>query len=120
MYAVVRTGSKQYKVKAGDKFRVEKLDQQPGEEVTLSDVLFVSGDSPAMGSPLVDDASVTCVVTKQAKAPKIIVFKKKRRQGYRRLNGHRQPYTELFVKEIQGPNGQKDTSNEAPKVETQA
>lgn len=118
MYAVIRTGGKQYKVKAGDVLRVEKLEKKIGEEIDLTDVLFLSGESSVFGSPLVKDAKVTCVVTQQSKAPKIIVFKRRRRQGYRRLNGHRQPFTELFVKAIVGPNGQKEvTDQKAPVVD---
>lgn len=111
MYAVIRTGGKQYKVKAGDVLKVEKLEMKLGEEFKLEDVLFLSGETSHIGEPFVKSAAVTFVVTKQSKAPKVIVFKKKRRQGYRRLNGHRQPFTELFVKEIVGPNGEKETSS---------
>ncbi len=118
MYAVVRTGGKQYKVKAGDVLRVEKLEKKVGEEFDLAEVLFLSGQSSVFGSPLVKDAKVTVVVTQQSKAPKIIVFKRRRRQGYRRLNGHRQPFTELFVKAIVGPNGEKEvTDQKAPVID---
>jgi large subunit ribosomal protein L21 len=110
MYAVIRTGGKQYKVKAGDVVRVEKLEKQIGDEFDLSDVIFMSGESSHFGSPLVKDAKVTVVVTNQSKFPKVIIFKKKRRQGYRRLTGHRQPFTELFVKSIVGPNGEKEVT----------
>ncbi len=107
MYAVIRTGGKQYKVKAGDVVRVEKLDKQLGDEFDMNEVLLVSGQTSLFGSPLVKDAKVTVVVTQQSKNPKIIIFKRRRRQGYRRLTGHRQPYTELFVKSIVSPNGEK-------------
>jgi len=120
MYAVIRTGGKQYKVKAGDVLRVEKLEKNIGDEIDLTDVLFLSGQASVFGSPLVKDAKVTCVVTQQSKAPKIIVFKRRRRQGYRRLNGHRQPFTELFVKAIVGPNGEKEvTDQKAPVIDKQ-
>jgi len=115
MYAVIRTGGKQYKVKAGDLVRVEKLEKNVGDEFDVSDVVMVSGQNTTFGSPLVKDAKVTVVVTNQTKAPKIIIFKRRRRQGYRRLTGHRQPYTELFVKAIVGPNGEKEvTETKAP------
>jgi large subunit ribosomal protein L21 len=115
MYAVIRTGGKQYKVKAGDVLRVEKLEKNIGDEFDLSDVLFLSGQTSLFGAPLVKDAKVTVVVTQQSKHPKIIVFKRRRRQGYRRLNGHRQPFTEIFVKAIVGPNGEKEvTEQKAP------
>lgn len=100
MYAIIRTGGKQYRVQPGDVIRVEKLDQPLGSEFNLTEVLMIGGDSPSVGAPLVKDASVTLVVTKQTKDRKVIVFKKKRRQGYRRFKTHRQPFTELFVKSI--------------------
>ncbi|GIL17128.1 MAG: hypothetical protein BroJett040_08790 [Oligoflexia bacterium] len=100
MYAIIRTGGKQYKVQPGDVIRVEKLDQQLGSEFDLSDVLMVGGETPVVGQPTVQGAKVTLVVTKQAKDRKVIIFKKKRRQGYRRFKTHRQMFTELFVKAI--------------------
>lgn len=120
MYAVIRTGGKQYKVKAGDVLRVEKLEKNLGDEFDLADVLFVSGQSSHFGSPLVKDAKVTAVVTNQSKAPKIIIFKRKRRQGYRRLTGHRQPYTELFIKAIVAPNGETVVTDKAAPVKDPA
>lgn len=117
MYAVIRTGGKQYKVKAGDVLRVEKLEKNLGDEFDVSDVLFVSGENNShFGSPLVKDAKVTAVVTNQSKQPKIIIFKRKRRQGYRRLTGHRQPYTELFIKAIVAPNGETVVTDKAAPV----
>lgn len=106
MYAVIRTGGKQYTVRAGDTLRVEKLQHELGSEFTVDEVLLVGGDKIHVGEPTVKDAKVIVVVTQQAKAPKVIVFKKKRRQGYRRLKGHRQFFTELFVKTIQSPTGE--------------
>ncbi len=106
MYAVIRTGGKQYKVQAGDVVQVEKLDQDLGAEFVINDVLMIGGDSTHVGVPLVKDAKVTVVVTKQAKARKVLIFKKKRRQGYRRLKTHRQEFTELFVVSITAPGGQ--------------
>lgn len=106
MYAIIRTGGKQYRVQPGDVLRVEKLQEDLGAEVILTDVLFVGGDKTYIGAPTVQNAKVIAVVTNQAKAPKVIVFKKKRRQGYRRLRGHRQLYTEIFIKSITSPEGQ--------------
>lgn len=100
MYAIVRTGGKQYRVQPGDVIRVEKLDQALGSEFELTDVLMIGGEAPAVGQPVVKDAKVTVVVTKQTKDRKVIIFKKRRRQGYRRFKTHRQPFTELFVKAI--------------------
>ena len=94
MYAIIRTGGKQYRVKAGDVIRVEKFDGDLGSELDLTDVMFVGGDKNFIGTPVVKDAKVTVVVTNQARGPKLIVFKKKRRQGYRRTNGHRTHRTE--------------------------
>lgn len=113
MYAIIRTGGKQYKVKPGDVLRVEKLSQNLGDEFDITEVLMVAGEKNFVGAPLVDNAKVTLVVTNQSKAPKIIVFKKKRRQGYRRTQGHRQPYTEVFVKSITSPEGTAKSDAEA-------
>lgn len=105
MYAVIRTGGKQYKVQAGDVVQVEKLDQKLGSEFEINEVLMVGGETTHVGQPLVKGAKVTVVVTKQAKTRKVLIFKKKRRQGYRRLKSHRQEFTELFVKAITSPDG---------------
>ena len=120
MYAVIRTGGKQYKVKAGDVVRVEKLEKNLGDEFDMNEVLIVSGETTQFGSPLVKDAKVTVVVTQQSKNPKIIIFKRRRRQGYRRLTGHRQPYTELFVKSIVGPTGEKEVTQMSAPVKDPA
>lgn len=105
MYAIVRTGGKQYKVQPGDVLRIEKVNAELGAELQLTDVLAIGGDQLIVGEPTVKNAKVTVVVTNQRKAPKVWVFKKKRRQGYRRLRGHRQLFTEIFVKAISSPNG---------------
>ena len=98
MYAVVRTGGKQYRVEPGTSVRVEKLDGAVGDNVELSEVLLVGEqDSARIGTPLVDGAKVVGTLTAQARGPKIIIFKMKRRKGYRRKAGHRQSYTELRV-----------------------
>lgn len=118
MYAIVRTGGKQYKVEAGRSFKVEKIDQPVGTEFELTDVLFIGGEKVLVGVPSVENAAVTVVISKQAKAPKIIVLKKKRRQGYRKLQGHRQSFTELFVKSIQAP-GLSAKADKEPKLYTE-
>ena len=105
MYAIIRAGGKQYTVSAGDTVRVEKMEKQLGEQFNLPEVLMVGGEKSFIGAPLVQNAIVTVVVTRQAKGAKIVVFKKKRRQGYRRTQGHRQLFTELFVKSITTPEG---------------
>lgn len=106
MFAIIRTGGKQYRVQAGDTVRVQKLDKNPGDTFELTEVLMLGGDQAVVGSPLVKDAKVSVTVVKQGRAAKITVFKKKRRQGYRRTHGHRQDFTELFVSAITAPGGQ--------------
>ncbi|MDB5366262.1 MAG: rplU [Rhodospirillales bacterium] len=101
MFAVVKTGGKQYRVAAGDVIKVEKLAGEAGGTVTLDQILMVGeGTSATVGTPLVAGAKVTAQVVAQARGPKIIVFKKKRRQNYRRKNGHRQDLTILRVTDI--------------------
>lgn len=97
MYAVVRTGAKQYRVASGDVIKVEKLDAAAGESVTLSEVLMLGGDDPRVGAPLIEGASVAAEVVEQARDKKVIVFKKRRRQNYRRKKGHRQHMTVLRI-----------------------
>lgn len=116
MYAIIRTGGKQYTVKPGDVLQVEKLDKELGSEFTISEVLLVGGDSVHTGKPLVQNASVTVVVTKQAKTRKILVFKKKRRHSYRKFATHRQLFTELFVKSISSPDGTVGKTDSTPNV----
>ena len=98
MYAVVRSGGKQYRVSPGGSVRVEKLDGEVGSSVTLDEVLMIGGDGDLkIGTPTVDGASVSGTITAQGRGPKIRVFKMKRRKGYRRTQGHRQDYTEILV-----------------------
>jgi len=101
MYAVIATGGKQYKVSEGDVVKVEKLSGQVGSKVEIKDVLMVGGDhSPKIGNPLVESAYVTGEIVDQAKSGKVLVFKKKRRKGYKKLQGHRQRYTALKIEKI--------------------
>ena len=100
MYAIIQTGGKQYRIQPGDTIRVEKLESKLGDEISLDHVLALGGDTLQTGKPKVAGALVTAVVTQQEKGRKVIVFKKKRRQGYRRYGTHRQFYTELFIKAI--------------------
>lgn len=120
MYAIIKTGGKQYKVQAGDILQVEKLDQDLGSEFTISEVLMIGGDKAHVGTPLVKNAKVTVVVTKQAKTKKVIVFKKKRRQGYRKFGTHKQFFTELFIKSITSPDGQISKTDTDPVVKDMA
>lgn len=97
MYAVIKTGGKQYRVAEGQKLRVEKLAGNAGDKITFDEVLLVGGDTPKIGQPLVKGASVAAEIVGQDRGKKIVVFKFKRRKNYRRKNGHRQPYTELKI-----------------------
>jgi large subunit ribosomal protein L21 len=97
MYAVIKTGGKQYRVSEGQKLRVEKLPGSAGDKITFGEVLLVSGDTPKIGQPLIKGASVAAEITGQARGEKLIVFKFKRRKNFRRKNGHRQLYTELKI-----------------------
>lgn len=100
MYAIFKTGGKQYKASKGDVLRVEKLDTEVGKTIKISDVLFIGGDSPVVGEPFVKGATVTAKVVEQTRNKKILIFKKKRRQGYRRKNGHRQPVSIIEITNI--------------------
>ena len=101
MFAVVRTGGKQYRVRKDDVIKVERLAGEPGAAIDLDQVLMLDdGKSPTIGSPLVDGARVSATVLDQTRADKIIVFKKKRRKNYRRKHGHRQHQTVLRITDI--------------------
>ena len=104
MYAIILTGGKQYKVAKGDVIEVEKLAGEAGAEVTFDEVLAVAGDDGKLnvGTPRVAGASVTGKVLDQFRAKKIVVFKMKRRKGYRRTHGHRQSLTRVEIGEIKG------------------
>jgi len=100
-YAVIRTGGKRYRVSEGDVVKIEKLAGEVGEKITMDDVLFVGGDGEAkIGAPLVTNAKVTGEIVGQDRAKKILVFKKKRRKGYMRRQGHRQYQTALKITAI--------------------
>jgi large subunit ribosomal protein L21 len=98
MFAVLKTGGKQYKVSEGDVIQVEKLEANVGDSVTLDQVLMIGEDENVqVGSPLLEGAAVTGEVTDQFKGEKLIIFKKKRRKKYRNKNGHRQQLTRLKI-----------------------
>jgi large subunit ribosomal protein L21 len=97
MYAVIRTGGKQYRVSEGEILRVEKLPGEVGASITFGEVLMLGGDSVKIGKPLLGGASVVGQIVAQDRAKKIIVFKMRRRKNYRRKNGHRQHYTEVKI-----------------------
>lgn len=97
MYAIIATGGKQYKVEAGDEVLIEKIDEEIGAKVNF-DVLMVSdGENVRIGTPVLNDASVTAEVLEHGKGEKVIVFKYKPKKKYRRKQGHRQPYTKVKI-----------------------
>jgi large subunit ribosomal protein L21 len=101
-YAIVRTGGKQYRVSPGARIHVEKLTQNPGEEIRFSDVLFLKdGDNIKAGQPTVAGAAVVGEVVRQFQSKKVLVFKKRSKKGYKKLQGHRQALTEVLIKSFQ-------------------
>ncbi len=100
MYAVFKTGGKQYRVAPGDKLRVEKLPGGVGDAITFGEVLLVAGDAFVLGKPLITGAKVEAKIVGQGLGPKIVIFKFRRRKNYRRKRGHRQPFTALEITNI--------------------
>jgi large subunit ribosomal protein L21 len=100
MFAVIRTGGKQYRVVTDDVLTIEKLEGDVGATLTLSEVLLVGGDAPKTGAPLVSGASVTAEILEQGRGEKVIAFKKKRRKNTHRKRGHRQPFTKVKITAI--------------------
>ncbi len=108
MHAVIRTGGKQYRIAEGDTLRVEKLDVEAGNSIDLEEVLLISdGEIVNIGSPLISGGKVTAEVQSQGRTDKIDVVKFKRRKKYRRLQGHRQGFTELKITGIAGGDAKK-------------
>ncbi len=101
MYAVIKTGGKQYKVSEGDLVKVEKLTGAVGDTVELNEVLMVGGEEVRIGTPLLPGARVVARIVEQDKDKKILVFHSKRRKGYRKTYGHRQPITRLKITGIE-------------------
>ncbi|MDP2125061.1 MAG: 50S ribosomal protein L21 [Parvibaculum sp.] len=103
MFAVIRTGGKQYKVAKDDVLEIERIEAKAGDKIDLGDVLMVGGEgAPKVGSPLVAGAKVKAEVVEQTRGPKLTIFKKRRRQNYRRKNGHRQDLTLVRILDIAG------------------
>jgi large subunit ribosomal protein L21 len=100
MFAIIKTGGKQYRVATGDQIIVERLVGDVGSQISLTDVLAIGGDSPVIGRPLVAGAAVSAKIVQQPRGTKVIVFKKKRRKNYRRKRGHRQELTVLKIEDI--------------------
>ena len=122
MFAVVKTGGKQYRVAPGDIIIVERLLGDAGAKIKLDQVLMVGedGKAPEVGAPLIGDAAVNCEIIDQSRADKILVFKKKRRQGYKRTKGHRQDQTVLRVLDINGRGAVKPAAQKAAKPAEEA
>ncbi len=124
MYAVIKTGGKQYKVAAGDYLKVEKLDGEVGSKVVIDKILMLAdGDDVKIGSPLVAGAKVNATVLSHGKGDKVMIFKFHRRKHYRKTQGHRQSYTEIKIDDINGKgaavkaeSAKKATANVATKT----
>lgn len=97
MYAVVVTGGKQHRVREGDLLRVEKLEGDVGATVTFDQVLMIGGEQFKLGTPMIAGAKVSAEIVKQALGKKILIFHRKRRANFRKLRGHRQPYTQIKI-----------------------
>jgi large subunit ribosomal protein L21 len=119
MFAVIKTGGKQYRVAEDEKLKIEKIDGQPGDIVQLGEVLMLGGDSPKLGSPTIEGASVAVEVLSQGRGPKVIAFKKRRRKNSRRRRGHRQGFTLIRISEIL-MDGAKPSKGPKPKPEPKA
>lgn len=115
MFAVIKTGGKQYRVAADDVLEVAKLDGAPGDIVSFSEVLVVGGDDPLLGAPTVSGATVAAEVVAHGRGPKVIAFKKRRRKNSRRRRGHRQDYTMVRITEIL-TDGQKPSLTAKPRA----
>ncbi|HVU03097.1 MAG TPA: 50S ribosomal protein L21 [Polyangiaceae bacterium] len=98
--AVIRTGGKQYRVSEGDRLAVELLPGNPGDEITFSEVLFVAGDAPKIGKPLVAGATVKAQILEHDRGMRLVVFKFKRRKRFKKKNGHRQHFTAVKITSI--------------------
>lgn len=100
MFAVIKTGGKQYRVAAQDVIKIDRIQGEPGEVVQFAEVLLLGGENVSLGAPTVQGASVAAEVVEQGRGPKIIAFKKRRRKNSRRKRGHRQEFTVVRVTEI--------------------
>ncbi len=100
MFAIIKTGGKQYKVSEGDILKVEKIEAEAGDKIEFDQVLMVAGDDVKVGSPVVEGAKVSAEVLDQKKDKKIVIFKFKAKKNYRKKKGHRQPYTLVKIEKI--------------------
>lgn len=116
MYAVIKTGGKQYRVAANDVIRIEKLAGEAGDTITFEEVLFVGdGDNVTVGAPFISGATVAGEVVEQTRGPKLRIFKKRRRKHYRRTGGHRQDLTVVKITDISASGAKKATKSRAKK-----
>jgi large subunit ribosomal protein L21 len=116
MFAVIKTGGKQYRVAADDKIKIEKVAGEPGDIIELGEVLVVGGDNLTLGNPTVAGATVAAQVVAQGRNDKVIAFKKRRRKNSRRKRGHRQEFTLIRITEIL-TGGAKPSKEAKPKAE---
>jgi large subunit ribosomal protein L21 len=118
MFAVIKTGGKQYRVAADATLEVGKVAGEPGEIVTFPDVLMLGGDQPKLGAPLVSGASVAAEIVEHKRGPKVIAFKKRRRHNSRRKRGHRQDFTVVRITEIltDGAKASKAAAEKKPRA----
>ena len=102
MYAIIQTGGKQFRVEKGTKLQVEKLEGEAGNEIVFPEVLLVSGQngSPKIGRPYVEGSRVLATLVQHLRGPKIVVFKRRPKKGYKKTKGHRQDLTEIEIKEV--------------------
>lgn len=100
MFAIIKTGGKQYKVSEGDIIKIEKIEAEAGDKIEFNQVLMVAGDDVKVGSPVVEGAKVSAEVLDQKKDKKIVIFKFKAKKNYRKKKGHRQPYTLVKIEKI--------------------
>ena len=117
MFAVIKTGGKQYRVTPDDVIQIERISGEAGDEVFFNNVLILADDGKTdVGNPLVDGARVTGTLMEQTRGEKIIIFKKKRRKNYRRRNGHRQDLSVVRITDIIGPRAKKKAADAAPEA----
>ena len=119
MYAIIKTGGKQYRVQQGDELKVEKLEANVGDKVAFEEVVAVGGDKLVVGTPFVDGYAVMAEVLEQGKGDKVVIYKYKAKKDYRRKAGHRQPFTLVKITDI-GAAGSKSKKAAAPKAEAKA
>ena len=121
MFAVIKTGGKQYRVTPDDVIRIERISGEAGDEVSFNDVLMLADDGKTdVGTPLVDGARVTGTLMEQTRGEKIIIFKKKRRKSYRRRNGHRQDLSVVRITDISGLRAKKKAAPKKSKTKKKA